>query len=146
VENGENCEGFAPSAKTKFLSYPEPQNYQYSKDQFILNKFDVFQRINAVPIDLLLSQKILCIFTRPRLMGRDFYDILFLLGKTKADFSYLEEKLGIKDSVTLKKRLLEKCKRVDFNQLAIDVTPFLYNAEDARKISLFPDYIKNKEF
>ena len=124
----------------------EPQNFQYSKDQFILNKFDVFQRINAVPIDLLLSQKILCIFTRPRLMGRDFYDILFLLGRTSVDFSYLEEKLGIKDSVTLKKRLLEKCKQVDFNQLARDVSPFLFNADDARKISLFLDYIKDKKF
>jgi len=124
----------------------EPQNFQYSKDQFILNKFDVFQRINAVPIDLLLSQKILCIFTRPRLMGRDFYDIIFLLGKTSVDFSYLEEKLDIKDSVTLKKRLLEKCKQVDFNQLARDVSPFLFNTADARKISLFLDYIKNKEF
>jgi predicted nucleotidyltransferase component of viral defense system len=124
----------------------EPQNYQYVKDQFILNKFDVFQRINAVPIDLLLSQKILCIFTRPRLMGRDFYDILFLLGKTSADFSYLEEKLGIGNSVTLKKRIFEKCKQVDFNRLARDVSPFLYNAADAKKISLFLDYIKNKEF
>jgi predicted nucleotidyltransferase component of viral defense system len=124
----------------------EPQNFQYSKDQFILSKFDVFQRINAVPVDLLLSQKILCIFTRPRLMGRDFYDILFLLGKTTPNFSYLEEKLGIKDSVTLKKRLLEKCKRVDLDRLARDVIPFLFNSEDARKISLFPDYIKNKEF
>jgi predicted nucleotidyltransferase component of viral defense system len=124
----------------------EPQNFYYSKDQFILNKFDVFQRINAVPVDLLLSQKILCIFTRPRLMGRDFYDILFLFGKTNPNFSYLEEKIGIKDSVTLKKRLLEKCKRIDFNQLARDVIPFLFNSEDARKISLFPDYIKNKEY
>jgi predicted nucleotidyltransferase component of viral defense system len=124
----------------------EAQNYQYSKDQFVLNKFDVFQRINAVPIDLLLSQKILCIFTRPRLMGRDFHDILFLLGKTTPDFSYLGEKLDIEDSVTLKKRLLEKCSQVDFNQLARDVIPFLYNAEDGRKISLFLDYIKNIEF
>lgn len=124
----------------------EPQNFYYSKDQFILNKFDVFQRINAVPVDLLLSQKILCIFTRPRLMGRDFYDIFFLFGKTNPNFSYLEEKIGIKDSVTLKKRLLEKCKRIDFNQLARDVIPFLFNSGDAKKISLFPDYIKNKEF
>jgi predicted nucleotidyltransferase component of viral defense system len=124
----------------------EPQNFQYSKDQFILNKFDVFQRINAVPIDLLLSQKILCIFSRPRLMGRDFYDILFLLGKTHVNFPYLEEKLGIKDSVTLKERLVEKCTQVDFNRLARDVSPFLYNPDDARKISLFLDYIKNKEF
>ena len=124
----------------------EPQDFQYSKDQFILNKFDVFQRINAAPIDLLLSQKILCVFTRPRMMGRDFYDIIFLSGKTRVNFPYLEEKLGVKDSKELKERLLEKCKRIDFNRLAGDVSPFLYDPDDAKKISLFQDYIKTVEF
>ncbi len=124
----------------------EPQNFQYSKDQFILNKFDVFQRINTVPIDLFLSQKILCVFTRPRLMGRDFYDIIFLLGKTRANFTYLEERLGIKNSDTLKERLLEKCKYVDFDRLARDVSPFLFDPNDAKKISLFLDHIKSIEF
>ena len=78
-------------------------------------------------------------------MGRDFHDILFLLGKTSPNFSYLEDKLGIHDSVTLKKRLFEKCRQVDFNRLARDVTPFLFNADDAKKISLFLEYIKDKE-
>jgi len=124
----------------------EPQNFQYSKDQFILNKFDVFLRINTVPVDLLLSQKILCVFNRPRLMGRDFYDIIFLLGKTRANFTYLEEKLGIRNSNMLKERLLEKCKHVDFDRLARDVSPFLFDPNDVKKISLFQDYIKNIEF
>ena len=120
----------------------EPQNFQYSKDQFILNKFDVFQRINAVPVDLLLSQKILCVFTRPRIIGRDFYDIIFLLGKTHPKFSYLQEKIHIGNSDELKKRLLEKCRNVDFNQLAKEVSPFLFNPDEAKKIFIFPDYIK----
>jgi predicted nucleotidyltransferase component of viral defense system len=124
----------------------EPQNFQYSKDTFILNKFDIFQRINAVPIDLLLSQKILCVFTRPRMMGRDFYDIIFLSGKTRANFSYLEEKLDITDSNELKERLLEKCKRIDFNRLARHVSPFLFDPDDAKKIALFQEYIKTAEF
>lgn len=124
----------------------EPQKFRYSKDQFILNKFDVFKRINSVPIDLLLSQKILCVFTRPRLMGRDFYDIIFLLGKTRPNFSYLQKKIGIVNSDTLKKRLHEKCKNVDFNRLAREVSPFLFNSDDAQKVFLFPDYIKQIEF
>lgn len=124
----------------------EPQDFQYSKVQFILNKFDVFQRINTVPVDLLLSQKILCVFNRPRLIGRDFYDIMFLLGKTRPNFFYLEEKLGIRNSDTLKERLLEKCKYVYFDRLARDVSPFLFDPNDAKKISLFQDYIKNIEF
>lgn len=124
----------------------EPQKFRYSKDQLILNKFDVFKRINSVPIDLLLSQKILCVFTRPRLMGRDFYDIIFLLGRTRPNFSYLQKKIGIVNSDALKKRLLEKCKNVDFNRLAREVSPFLFNSDDAQKVFLFPDYIKQIEF
>jgi len=120
----------------------EPQNFQYPKDQFILNKFDVFQRINAVPVDLLLSQKILCVFTRPRIIARDFYDIIFLLGKTHPNFSYLQEKIHIGNSDVLKKRLLEKCRNVDFNRLAKEVSPFLFNPDEAKKLFIFPDYIK----
>ncbi|MFW6129344.1 MAG: nucleotidyl transferase AbiEii/AbiGii toxin family protein [Candidatus Aminicenantaceae bacterium] len=124
----------------------EPQNFPYSKEQFILNKFDVFQRINSVPIDLLLSQKILCVFTRPRIIGRDFYDIIFLMGKTHPNFSYLEKEINISNPNVLKKKMLEKCKNVDFNRLAREVSPFLFNPDDAQKISLFPDYIKKASF
>jgi len=124
----------------------EPQDVPYSNEQFILNKFDVFQRINSVPMDLLLSQKILCVLTRPRIIGRDFYDIIFLLGKTQVDFSYLRKKINIRDPDMLKKRLLEKCMDVDFKQLARGISPFLYNPDDAQKVSLFPDYIKEMDF
>ncbi len=119
----------------------EPQNYHYSPDQFILNKFDVFQRINAAPIDLLLSQKILCVFMRPRIIGRDFYDIIFLLGKTQPDFSYLQDKIHIRNGKELKSRLREKCKDADFDRLAKDISPFLYNPDEADKIKMFPEFI-----
>lgn len=124
----------------------EPQNFKYSKVPFILNKFDVFQRIHSVPADLLLSQKILCVFTRSRTIGRDFYDIIFLLGKTHPNYSYLQEKINIGNSSVLKKRLLEKCRSVDFNRLAREVSPFLFNPDEAKKISLFPDYLKKTNF
>jgi hypothetical protein len=71
---------------------------------------------------------------------------MFLLGKTRPNFSYLEEKLGIRNSDTLKERLLEKCKYVYFDRLARDVSPYLFDPNDAKKISLFQDYIKNIEF
>ncbi|MEA1947798.1 MAG: hypothetical protein U9N83_10935 [Thermodesulfobacteriota bacterium] len=33
----------------------EPQEVQYNPDKFILNKFDVFSRINIVPADILAA-------------------------------------------------------------------------------------------
>lgn len=121
----------------------EPQNFTYLQDKIMLNKFDVFVRINAVPVDILLAQKIYAIFMCKRLLGRDFYDALFLFGKTKPNFAYLESKLGIKDISELKIRLLQKCKNLNFRQLAKDVAQFLFIPSDARKILLFYDYIKN---
>ncbi|MFQ6070511.1 MAG: nucleotidyl transferase AbiEii/AbiGii toxin family protein [Candidatus Aminicenantales bacterium] len=124
----------------------EPQDFSYKAEQIILNKFDVFLRIPVVPVDILLSQKLFCIFARRRPLGRDFYDALFLLGKTRPNLRYLKEKLGIKDYSHLKSRLLRKSKSIDFAQLARDVEPFLFSPSDSKKVLLFPEYIKGYEF
>lgn len=50
----------------------EPQRFNYQSDKIIVNKFDVFLRINVVPVDILFAQKIYAIFKRKRTMGRDF--------------------------------------------------------------------------
>ncbi len=70
----------------------EPQGVRYNPDKFILNKFDVFSRINIVPVDILAAQKIFCIFNRSRPLGRDFFDVVFLLGKSGVNFDYLDRK------------------------------------------------------
>ncbi len=38
-------------------------------------------------------------------MGRDFYDAIFLLGKTKPNIEFLKLKLDIKDSMDLKNKI-----------------------------------------
>ena len=121
----------------------EPQKFKYKPEQIVLNKFDVFLRINMVPANILLSQKIYAIFHRKRSMGRDFYDTVFLLGRGKPDFRYLREKMDIEDIPELKKRLLEKCKDLNFKVLAKDIEPFLLSAGDAKKVLLFRDYIRS---
>ncbi len=124
----------------------EPQNFSYMLDKIIINKFDVFLRINVVPSDILLSQKIFCIFSRKRQMGRDFYDILFLMGKTKPNLEYLKNKLSIKDQGDLKKMILKKCQSINFNQLAKDLEPFLFTPEDSKRVLSFHDFLKGHNF
>jgi len=121
----------------------EPQNYSYEPDKPILNKFDIFTRINAVPPGTLLAQKIYAVFMRKRPMGRDFYDAIFLFGKTKPDFGYLKVKLDIADMPTLKDRLIDKCAKLDFQGLSKDVEPLLFDRHNAKKITLFPEYVKS---
>ncbi len=121
----------------------EPQNYTYTPDKPLINKFDVFTRIGAVPADVLLAQKITCLFTRKRPMGRDVFDIIFLKGKTAPDMGYLRKKLGTANGGGLKKKLLDWCKENDLKRLARDVEPFLFSAGDAKKVVDFADLVED---
>ena len=120
----------------------EPQNFSYHSDKVILNKFGIFSRINVVPLDILLAQKLYAIFMRKRAMGRDFYDTIFLFGRTRPNIEYLRKKMKIKDAADLKSRILRKCDTLNFKNLVADVEQFLFMPEDAKKILLFPEYIK----
>ena len=112
-------------------------NFKYKPERKIINKFDVLTEIFVTPPDILLSQKICAALGRKRAKGRDFYDIIFLWRKTKPNFDYLQVKLKIKNLKELKRALFKKIKTLDFKQLGRDVGPFLFDAEEAKKLELF---------
>lgn len=121
-----------------------PQNFEYIPDRFILNKFDVFANIATVPKNLLLAQKLYACVNRSRIMGRDFFDVVFLYGiGAKPDYSYLKKNIGIKNGVELKSYLLEKTANLNFKELAKDVAPFIFNQRDMNKVESFPDFMKH---
>jgi predicted nucleotidyltransferase component of viral defense system len=122
----------------------EPQEVEYKQDKFILNKFDVFSRINVVPADILAAQKIYCIFNRRRPMGRDFFDVIFLLGKSDVNFDYLAQKISIRNRTELRERLLLRCAQLDFKRLIKDLEPFAYSRKDLNRVLMFPDFIRQK--
>jgi len=122
----------------------EPQGFPYAPDKFILNKFDVFSRINVVPVDILAAQKILCIFDRSRPMGRDFLDVVFLLGVSGVNYDYLSQKLSVRNSTELRERLLLRCAQLDFVRLAKDVEPFVYSGRDVDRVLMFPDFVRQE--
>jgi len=119
--------------------------FRYVPDKVILNKFDVFTEINVTSLDVVLSQKIFAIFNRKVPKGRDFYDAVFLLSKTKPNYDYLQLKLKIKRKEELKEKILTLENKLDFKELAKDVEPFLFNPADSKKVVLFARYIKNVE-
>lgn len=122
----------------------EPQEVQYNPDKFILNKFDVFSRINIVPADILLAQKIYCIFNRSRPMGRDFFDVVFLLGKSNVNFDYLSQKLAIRNNTELRDKLLLRCAELDFRRLAKELEPFVYSKKEVNRVLMFPDVVRQE--
>jgi predicted nucleotidyltransferase component of viral defense system len=116
----------------------EPHNFQYKPDQPILNKFDVFTQINSTPKDILLAQKFYAVINRKRNKGRDFFDIVFLLGQRETpNYEYLNMKLGINSQEELRKQVLEKCAKADMKEMAQDVSPFLFNKKDEKNSCCF---------
>jgi len=124
----------------------QPQKFKYSPDKVILNKFDVFLIVNVVPIDILLSQKLFAAIDRPRPMGRDFFDIVYLSGKTTPNYSYLAAKMGVKNAKQLKAKLLEHCKNFNFKLLALDVESMLYVPGDVKKVVMFREFLEKSLF
>lgn len=120
----------------------EAQDFEYTPARMVINKFDVLAGISVVPEDILLSQKFYAILKRKRSMGRDFYDAMFLAGKTKPNFRYLKDKAGIADTDSLKNALLDHCVKLDFKQLAVDAAPLVFIPADAKKIELFLEFVR----
>lgn len=121
----------------------EPHEFGYKPDQPVLNKFDVFTQVNVTPGDLLLAQKFYAVINRKRNKGRDFFDIVFLLGQGQTpNYDYLQEKIGIKTPDDLRSLILDKCIKLDMKEMASDVKPFLFDSKDEKKILLFPKYME----
>lgn len=120
----------------------QAQHFEFEPESFILQKFDVFTEIFITPLDLLLAQKCYAILNRPRKKGRDFFDAVFLFGRTKPNYDYLHMKVGISGPEDLKNSLLDLCETVSLKVLAEDVKPFLFQAKDAQKVELFDKYIQ----
>jgi predicted nucleotidyltransferase component of viral defense system len=125
----------------------EPQHFNYEPEQFVLNKFDVFSTIWTTPLSLLMAQKLYAAINRDRNKGRDFYDLVFLMGRDiKPNYGYLEAKVSISDPVPLKEAVLDQCKQLDMEAMAQDVEPFLFDASDIKKVIRFEGAVQQYEF
>ena len=124
----------------------EPQHFKFTPEKYILNRFDIFTQIFTTPLEILLAQKFYAILNRDRNKGRDFYDAIFLLSKIeRPNYEYLDFKLNITTASQLKERLLEKCSKLNMEEMGKDVQPFLFDPTDIKKVLLFPDYIKQSK-
>ena len=120
----------------------EPQHFDFTPEKFILNRFDVFTQIFTTPLDILLAQKFYTILNRERNKGRDFFDTVLILSKIDSpNYEYLKIKADISNAEQLKKRVLEKCSKINMEAMAKDVQPFLFDPADSKKVVLFPDYL-----
>jgi len=140
-------QGLSPHQQEKILIQLDTvaQGYTYTPEIKILNKFDVFTEIRVTPLNVLLSQKIFTAVNRKRPKGRDFYDITFLLSKTRPDFGFIHQKMGITSPESLREELLLKIDGFNFPALAEDVAPFLISKEQIKRVVKFREFWKQVE-
>lgn len=109
----------------------------------ILNKYGVFETIKVVPISTILSKKLLTIPDRKRPKGRDLYDVTYLWGIAEPDLDYLHTVAG----VTLKDQLYKLSDYVDTLDLSVlskEVSPFLINPDDLKRVTQFKEFLQSK--
>lgn len=137
-------QGLSPHQQEKILIQLDTvaQGYPYSPEVRILNKFDIFTEVRVTPLSVLLSQKIYTAVNRKRPKGRDFYDITFLLSKTRPDYGFIHQKMGISSPERLREELLSRFEVFDFDALAGDVAPFLIEKEQVKRVAKFMEFWK----
>lgn len=116
------------------------QGYDYAPEIKIFNRFDVFTEMRVTPLPTLLAQKIYTVINRKRAKGRDFYDITFLYTKTKPDYAFLEEKMGIRSPQALQKEFATRIQDYNFHALAQDVAPFLFHQSQIKRVEKFKEF------
>lgn len=123
----------------------ESQGFDFNPQTHILNKFDVFTTILTTPLDLLLAQKLYAILNRKRNKGRDFFDVIFLMGKgISPNYDYFNVKTNINDKKALKLAILNHCHSIDMHAMQHDVAPFLFDPNDSKKVGSFVTYFEQE--
>lgn len=104
-----------------------------------VNRMGFFFSIQVPPVDVLCAMKFSAILARQK--GRDFYDAIFLLSKTKPNMDFMHARTGIASIEELKTTVLERLKGIDFNQKRRDFMHLLVNESNADRILQFPEVI-----
>jgi predicted nucleotidyltransferase component of viral defense system len=92
-----------------------------------------------VPSDsVMCSMKIKALLDRAK--GRDFYDVMFLLGQTSPDYDFLLKRKGIGSSEELKKVILRILERSDLTIKMKDFEHLLFNKNNSIRILRFKEY------
>ena len=107
-----------------------------------INRMGFFFGVQVPPIDVLCAMKFAAILARQK--GRDFYDTIFLLSKTRPNLDFLSAKAGISTIDELKTAIAERLKDIDLNHKKRDFSHLVFNEQNAERILQFPDVVAAK--
>lgn len=120
------------------------QGFHYQPQKKFIQKFGIFFPLLIASESVLLSMKLNAFFSRVK--GRDLFDILYLLERTKSPhWGILQQSLDIDNVEVLKQRIKIRLSELDLLQLQKDVTPFLFDSHNT-SVEFFWELIDNIDF
>jgi len=135
--------GLSGHKEARFLIKLESQDQQIDYKSILANiKGCGFYFPFPVPSDeVICSMKIAAMLNRQK--GRDFYDVMFLLSQTQPDYTFLEQKCGIKDLDQLKEETYKVLEKIDLNQKKRDFEHLLFDKKNSNRILKFRDFMND---
>ena len=121
----------------------QDQGVAYVPQSANVNRMGFFFNFQVPPIDILCAMKLSAVLTRHK--GRDFYDSLFLLSKTRPNYDFLKAKNGIDSLEALKSAVATMQPTVNMEMKKRDFQHLLFHEENAERITLFYNFIANLE-
>jgi hypothetical protein len=98
----------------------------------------------SLPTDAVLcSMKATALLERGK--GRDFYDLMFLLGLTLPDYDFLAKRTGIKNATELKADIKNRLKNTDLKAKTKDFEHLLFNREHGKRILRFEEFLEESD-
>ncbi len=121
----------------------QDQGVVYQSEVATVNRMGFFFNIQVPPLDVLCAMKFAAILDRQK--GRDFYDAIFLLSKTKPNMDFLKERVGIGSIDDLKFAIADRMQEIDLNQKKRDFAHLLFNESNADRILSFESFVSKIE-
>lgn len=121
----------------------QDQGVDYQPEVATVNRMGLFFNIQVPPLDVLCAMKFAAILARQK--GRDFYDALFLLSKTKPNMDFLKARVGIGSIDDLKFAIADRMQEIDLNQKKKDFAHLLFNDSNADRILSFDSVVLKME-
>lgn len=134
--------GMTGHREERFMLKIESEDQLFHYDPVLVNikGCGFFFPIPVPPDNILCSMKITAMLNRQK--GRDFYDVMFLLGQTKPDYSFLSKRAGISELSELKSATEKVLGKVDLNKKSRDFEHLLFDKSRSRMILRVGEFIK----
>ena len=84
--------------------------------------------------------KLSALLTRSK--GRDFYDVMFLLGYTQPSYEFLQKRSGVGTAQELKIAIEDVLKTTDLSIKKKDFEHLLFNKKNSERILRFGEFAK----